>query len=411
MSDNAMSVRETPSSNPPGMTRDQIELVKRMILKDASEDELKLFIQICNRTRLDPFARQIYAIRRGNHMTAQVSIDGQRLVAERTGKYAGQLGPFWTGNGKDWVEVWLEKAPPKAAKVGVLRSDFKEPVWAVARYDAYAQDSAMWHKMGDLMLAKCAESLGLRKAFPNELSGLYTDAEMEQADNVAPRTTTSSAEEADLTPVIQPPRPISEAQQAMLRAKARYLLGLEDAALCELAGVKSLDAIYTDALDELVERIEDSGAQAIGTEEFTALVNAIESQDIDKAKVLQFFNKTGFEEFTIAEYNRAMRMIRARKSAPSRQSSDTEAREVRTETPPAQTEMLTPSSTAQAARPSGSTGRPISEAQGRRMYAIANGNAKLLREVLARHGYEHSREVPRSEYEAICAEIQHSMSA
>jgi phage recombination protein Bet len=391
------------------MPRDQIELIKRMILKDASEDELKLFIQICNRTRLDPFARQIYAIRRGNHMTAQVSIDGQRLVAERTGKYAGQLGPFWTGNGKDWLEVWLEKTPPKAAKVGVLRSDFKEPIWAVARYDAYAQDSAMWHKMGDLMLAKCAESLGLRKAFPNELSGLYTDAEMEQADNAGPRATTSNAEEADLTPVIQPPRPISEAQQAMLRAKARYLLGLEDAALCELAEVESLETIYTDALDALVQRIEDAAAEAIGTEEFTTLVNAIEAQDIDKTKVLQFFNKSSFEEFTIAEYHRAMRMIRARKSAAAQRSADTKAPAQGPEPSPAQGEMLTPP--APATRANTPAGRPISEAQGRRMYAIANGNAKLLREVLSRHGYEHSREVPRSEYEAICAEIQHALTA
>ncbi len=403
MSDNGVSVRETPSSTSAGMPRDQIELVKRMILKDASEDELKLFIQICNKTRLDPFARQIYAIRRGNQMTAQVSIDGQRLVAERTGKYAGQLGPFWTGNGKEWVEVWLEKTPPKAAKVGVLRSDFKEPVWAVARYDAYAQDSAMWHKMGDLMLAKCAESLGLRKAFPNELSGLYTDAEMEQADHAAPRVATG-IEENDLAPVAQPPRPISEAQQAMLRAKARYLLGLEDAALSELAGVQSLGEIYTDALDEFVQRIEDLGAAAIGTDEFTALVNAIESQDIDKTKVLQFFNKTSFEEFTIAEYNRAMRMIRARKPSAQQPAAQTE-------TSTAQPEMPTPPSSEQAARPNGPSGRPISEAQGRRMYALANGNAKLLREVLSRHGYEHSREVPRTEYEAICTEIQHALSA
>ncbi len=403
MSDNGVSVRETSSSTSAGMTRDQIELVKRMILKDASEDELKLFIQICNKTRLDPFARQIYAIRRGNQMTAQVSIDGQRLVAERTGKYAGQLGPFWTGNGKEWVEVWLEKTPPKAAKVGVLRSDFKEPVWAVARYDAYAQDSAMWHKMADLMLAKCAESLGLRKAFPNELSGLYTDVEMEQADHAAPRVA-AGVEESDLAPVAQPPRPISEAQQAMLRAKARYLLGIEDAALGELAGVQSLGEIHTDALNELVQKIEDLGAAAIGTDEFTTLVNAIESQDIDKTKVLQFFNKASFEEFTIAEYNRAMRMIRARKPSAQQPAPPTE-------TPAAQTEVLTPPSSGQAARSNGPSGRPISEAQGRRMYALANGNAKLLREVLSRHGYEHSREVPRIEYEAICTEIQHATSA
>jgi len=162
----------------------QMEIMKATVAKDLSNAEFAFFMEVCKHRNLNPFNREIYAFSSKGKLTIQVSIDGLRLIAERSGKYKGQLGPFYCADDGQWVDVWLSKVPPVAAKVGVKRSGFDDPIWAVARFESYAQTSPVWVKMPDLMLAKCAESLALRRAFPAEMGGLYSHEEMEQSGNV-----------------------------------------------------------------------------------------------------------------------------------------------------------------------------------------------------------------------------------
>jgi phage recombination protein Bet len=188
-------------------TRERIDLLKLNICKGATDGELKHCIDLSTRLQLDPFARQIFFIKRWDATTKKevwtplVSIDGLRLIAQRSRKYAGQVGPFYSkGEHKTnpqtnieqmiWYDAWPFKEPPMFAKVGVIHSDFTKPQWETAKYDSYVQKTkegvatSMWLKMPEILLAKCAESLALRKAFPNELSGVYTIDEMGQSTNV-----------------------------------------------------------------------------------------------------------------------------------------------------------------------------------------------------------------------------------
>jgi phage recombination protein Bet len=195
-------------------TQDDLKALQETVAKGCNGPQFKVFVAACKRLQLDPFARQIVPIVQSGGMTPQVTIDGFRLIAERTRRYLGQVGPFWCGPDGKWHEVWLENEPPTACKVGVIRDGFREIMWGVARTRAYAKGN-LWNTMPDVMIAKVAESLALRKAFPNELSGVYTREEMRQAlaedqDDDAPYVESAPQPK----PVPQPPTPIQRPQSS-----------------------------------------------------------------------------------------------------------------------------------------------------------------------------------------------------
>jgi len=176
-------------------TAEQTQLISSTIAPGCTSDELKLFAYACQRTGLDPFSKQVYAIKRGGKMTIQAGIDGLRSIAERTGQLNGSE-TYWCGPDGQWQDVWLAKTPPAAAKTIIHRKGCQHPFVGVARFDDYNAGQGLWSKMAATMIAKCSEALALRKAFPADLSGVYSTDEMQQADDIEPVTVTAKATRA-----------------------------------------------------------------------------------------------------------------------------------------------------------------------------------------------------------------------
>lgn len=181
----------TLTSDQEWWTEKQIAALSQLGIDRASNGDLAVFMHVAQRTGLDPFARQIHMIERQGKQTIQTGIDGFRLVARRAVDRAGETlsigASEWCGEDGQWRDVWLSEDPPAAARVIVYRNGQAFPGTALFReYVQTKRDgstTAMWASRPAGQLAKCAEALALRKAFPMDLAGVYTDDEMAQDAN------------------------------------------------------------------------------------------------------------------------------------------------------------------------------------------------------------------------------------
>ena len=153
----------------------QLQLLKTTICKGASDEELRFFISVCQKTGLDPFSRQIYSIPRGGQRTIQVSVDGLRAIADRTGRYApGRPTEYIHDNGN------------LISATAYVKKQTDDGTWheigVTAFWSEYNAKNNIWKQYSYQMLSKCAECLALRKAFPAQLSGLYGQEEMSQSE-------------------------------------------------------------------------------------------------------------------------------------------------------------------------------------------------------------------------------------
>lgn len=154
----------------------------------ATREESEELIAIAEARGLNPIAGECYFVKRWDNAkrrevwAVQASIDAMRIKAEESGLYAGQDEPEFEYDAKGAITL---------ARVRVYRKDWPRPMVGVARFSEYVQTTKegaptkFWKNMPHNQLAKCAEALALRKAFPKRFARIYTPDEMAQAANDA----------------------------------------------------------------------------------------------------------------------------------------------------------------------------------------------------------------------------------
>lgn len=235
-------------------TSEQMQIIKSMYAKDLNDNEFLAYAMICKRVNLDPLAKQIYAIKRGNLLTIQTSIDGYRLIAERTGKYAP---------GKDTEYFYDDEGQLLGAK-SYVKKQTPDGVWhefsSTAMLGEYKGSGPIWSRMPHVMIEKCAEARALRKAFPAELCSLYTHDEMQQADVL------TNAETQNMRFEVCIPKKISKEQRQQIHKAANQDLTIlkaivdkyKVAKLCEIEESKMEDVLSD------IKQLQQQAMEAVG---------------------------------------------------------------------------------------------------------------------------------------------------
>lgn len=216
---------------------EQRQLIRDTFANGASDAEFAVLLEVAKARRLNPFTRQIYFVKRYDSQkrrevwATQASIDGLRAIAQRTGLYDGQDEPEYEYDDKGKIAT---------CRVKVYRKDWRRPAVGVAHWDEYAQKkqdgglNTFWATKGHIMLAKCAEALALRKAFPEDLSGLYAPEEMGQA----PMLPESNGEQSNVKTWLNPADDARESPYASQETVASFIEDLSTATV--LANLKAI---------------------------------------------------------------------------------------------------------------------------------------------------------------------------
>lgn len=145
-----------------------VDTLKATVAQGLNDHEFMLFVQLCKSSGLNPFRKEVWAIKAGGRLQIMTGINGYLAIANNHHQFDG-------------MEVDVEtddKGKPTKATCKVYRKDRRFPSVGIALMSEFGKETPIWKQMPSVMLTKVAKSIAIREAFPQELAGIYTEEEM-----------------------------------------------------------------------------------------------------------------------------------------------------------------------------------------------------------------------------------------
>jgi phage recombination protein Bet len=230
----------------------------------VSDQEVKLFMELCKFQKLNPFTNEVYLIKFGSDPAQMVvGRDAYLRRAYENPDYLGYTSGVTVMRGNDVVQKQGTCVYPGEKLIGgwcrvrrklcdLIAETFKE-----VSLEEYNKGQANWKTKPSLMIAKVAESQALRAAFPRDFSGLYTDEEI-----VTKRYNENGGDCPVLedTTTLENDPPITQSQRQEIFKKAKEKFGAEanDVLVKIIAefGLSSTNGMLTSVCMQVLQRID-----------------------------------------------------------------------------------------------------------------------------------------------------------
>lgn len=215
--------------------------IRERLCPNATDSELALCVELCNRQHLNPFTQDVYLVKYGNapasiitnyqvfnrRANKQPSYGGIKsgVVVMREGQIVKKRGSaVYKQVGEQLLGGWAE----------VQFKDGKEPAYVELALTDYSTGKSNWAKMPGVMIDKCAKAAAWRLAYPGEFRGMYVSEEMDQAQ---PQPREVAAEVESVEPMVDL-QPVRELFKPFMAATALDSAGAM-AAICAAVGCTS----------------------------------------------------------------------------------------------------------------------------------------------------------------------------
>lgn len=218
--------------------------IRERLCPNATDSELALCVELCNRQHLNPFIKEVYLVKYGSapasiitayqvfnrRANRQESYGGIKsgVVVMREGQIVKKRGSaVYKQVGEQLLGGWAE----------VQFKDGKEPAYVELALTDYSTGKSNWAKMPGVMIEKCAKAGAWRLAYPDEFSGMYTGEEMDQKVAQDMRAGTQAVEAESVEPVADL-QPVRDLFKPFMAATALDSAGAM-AAICAAVGCSS----------------------------------------------------------------------------------------------------------------------------------------------------------------------------